>query len=63
VCLQLGASRRRCLGSRRCGIFQKQWPCPKFRTKAVRSQSRKRNRHPDTRGCSSATNTPPSRPS
>ena len=62
ACPQFEVSLHRCLGSLRCGIFQKQRPCSKFRTKAVRSQSRNRNRHPDTQGCSSAANTPPSGP-
>ena len=54
ACPQLEVSPRRCLGSLRCGIFQTRWPCRKFRTKAVRSQSRKRNRYSDAQSGSSA---------
>ena len=62
VCPQFEVSPRRCLGSLRCGIFQKQWPCPRFRTKAVRSQSRKRNRYSDAQSVSSARRSLAARP-
>ena len=55
VCLQFEVSPRRCLGSLRYGIFQMQWPSSKSRTKAVRSQSRKRNRHSEAQSGRSAT--------
>ena len=62
ACPQFEVSPRRCLGSLRCGIFQKQWPCPKFRTKSVRSQSRKRTGIQTPRAAVLRRNLPPPRP-